>query len=114
MKRIIALALAAAVLAPASGSANPHRDAQTARSSPAAPMSKIPARFQGGGLECSDAYAGGSCPGLQRCLRGCEAMFDLESTACVLLGAALFSQCFSNASTRWTQCRRECLGEFPT
>lgn len=114
MTKFIVMALAVAVLASASGSANAHRDAHTARSAPAAPMSKIPARFQAGGLECSDAYAGGTCPGLQRCLRGCEAIFDLESTACVLLGAALFSQCFSNASTRWTQCRRECVGEFPT
>lgn len=115
-KNLIALAIAAAVLASASGSANAHLDeriaASASRSAPAAPMSKIPARFQAGGLQCSDAFFYGRCRTKQHCLRGCDAIFEVETIICAATSST-FAGCFAAASTRWRMCITECEEEFP-
>lgn len=109
MKKIIALALAAAVFAPVSGSANPRRDEPIARSSP---MSRIQVRFQARGPVCDVASFAAGCRTRRHCVRGCDAIFEVETLICAAASSS-FAPCFAGASRRWRNCIAECEEEFP-
>jgi len=116
MKKVINMAIAATLLALASGSAGAYPDKQFAESgsqpAPAARMSKIPARFQAGGLECNDAFFTANCRTKRHCLRGCDAIFEVETLVCAATSPT-FAGCFGAASARWRICINECEEEFP-
>ncbi|MDP2258259.1 MAG: hypothetical protein Q8J89_00905 [Caulobacter sp.] len=116
MKKAIKLAIAATLLALASGSAVAHRGKQFAepgsQPAPVAKMSKLPARFQAGGLECSDAFFAAGCRTKRHCLRGCDAIFEVETMICAAVSPN-FAACFGAASGRWKACVNECEEEFP-